>query len=293
MTDSSTTFNSPTPLVSICLPTFNGAATVSETIRSILAQSFQQWELVISDDESTDNTLIKIGEFDDPRIRIIGGRKRSTPADNWNHCINHAQGKYIKVMGQDDLLLTDCIESEVEILDDPSYSELSFCFSKRNIISSSGQTIIRNRGFDHETDVVEIPSLLPKIVRSGTNIFGEPVAVMIRASALHKAGGFTGSYVIDLDMWIRLLEIGPARSTHKTLVAFRVGANSWSHALKSSQAHETVELYKLLAKKFPSKISRLDTSIGYFTAKINQWARSSVAPVLVAMNRYRPMRADQ
>jgi glycosyltransferase involved in cell wall biosynthesis len=293
MTDSSTTTNSPTPLVSICLPTFNGAATVSETIRSILTQSFQQWELVVSDDESTDDTLIKIREFDDPRIRIISGRKRSTPADNWNHCITHAQGKYIKVMGQDDLLLPDCIKSEVELMDNSLHSELSFCFSKRNIISSSGQTVIRNRGFDHKTDVVEILSLLPKIVRSGTNIFGEPVAVMIRATALKKAGGFAGSYVIDLDMWIRLLEIGPARSTHKTLVAFRVGATSWSNALKSSQAYETAELYKRLTKKFPAKISRLDTSIGYFTARINQWARSSVIPVLIAINRYLPTRGDQ
>jgi glycosyltransferase involved in cell wall biosynthesis len=293
MTDSSMTTNAPTPLVSICLPTFNGAATISETIRSILAQSFQQWELVISDDESTDNTLIKIGEFNDPRIRIISGRKRSIPADNWNHCINHAQGKYIKVMGQDDLLLPDCIKSEVELMDNPLYSELSFCFSKRNIISSSGQIVIRNRGFDHKTDVVEILSLLPQIVRSGTNIFGEPVAVMIRATALKKAGEFAGSYVIDLDMWIRLLEIGPARSTHETLVAFRVGATSWSNALKSSQAYETTELYKRLTKKFPGKISRLDMSIGYFTARINQWARSSVIPVLIAVNRYLPTRGDQ
>jgi glycosyltransferase involved in cell wall biosynthesis len=293
MTDSSMTFHSPTPIVSICLPTFNGAATVSETIRSVLSQSFQQWELVISDDESTDNTLIKIREFDDPRIRIISGRQRSTPADNWNHCINHAKGKYIKVMGQDDLLLLDCIKSEVEIMDHPSHSELSFCFSKRNIISSSGKTIIHNRGFDDETDVVEIPSILPRIVRSGTNIFGEPVAVMIRATALRRVGGFMGSYVIDLNMWIRLLQIGPARSTHKTLVAFRVGANSWSHALKSSQAHETSELYKQLVKLFPGKISRLDTTIGYFTARINQWARSVLVPILILTNRYLPMRADQ
>jgi len=293
MTDSSMTSNSPTPIVSICLPTYNGAATVAETIQSILAQSFQQWELVVSDDESTDDTLIKVREFEDPRIRIMSDRKRSTPADNWNHCVSHARGKYIKVMGQDDLLLIDCIKTEVEILDNPSYSEVSFCFSKRNIISSSGQTIIRGRGFNHETDVVEIPSLLPKIVRSGTNIFGEPVAVMIRAAVLKKAGGFTGSYVIDLDMWIRLLEIGPAKSTHKTLVAFRVGATSWSHALKSSQAHETAELYKRLAEKFPGKISRLDTTIGYFTAKINQWARTAIVPVLIAMNQHRPMRADQ
>jgi glycosyltransferase involved in cell wall biosynthesis len=248
---------------------------------------------VVSDDESTDDTLIKIREFDDPRIRIISGRKRSTPADNWNHCITHAQGKYIKVKGQDDLLLPDCIKSEVELMDNSLHSELSFCFSKRNIISSSGQTVIRNRGFDHKTDVVEILSLLPKIVRSGTNIFGEPVAVMIRATALKKAGGFAGSYVIDLDMWIRLLEIGPARSTHKTLVAFRVGATSWSNALKSSQAYETTELYKRLTKKFPGKISRLDMSIGYFTARINQWARSAIVPVLIFANRYIPKRAGQ
>jgi len=291
MTDSSMTINSLKPIVSICLPTYNGSATVSETIQSILTQSFQQWELIVSDDKSTDDTLIKIKEFEDPRIRIVSSRQRSTPADNWNHCIAHAQGKYIKVMGQDDLLLPDCIKSEVEIMDHPSHSELSFCFSRRNIISSSGRIIIRSRGFDNETDLVEIPLLLPKIVRSGANIFGEPVAVMIRASALKKVGGFTGSYVIDLNMWIRLLQIGPAISTHKTLVSFRVGATSWSHALKTRQAHETSELHKNLLKQFPGKISRLDMAIGFFAAKLNQWARSVVVSILLFTNRHFPTRA--
>ena len=293
MTDSSIIINSQKPIVSICLPTYNGSATVCETIRSVLTQTFQQWELIVSDDESTDNTLIKIREFNDSRIRIISSRKRTTPADNWNHCIDHAQGRYIKVMGQDDLLLPNCIESEVEIMDHPLHSELSFCFSKRNIISSSGRIIIRSRGFDHETDLVEFPLLLSKIVRSGSNIFGEPVAVMIRASALKKVGGFVGSYVIDLNMWIRFLQIGPAISTHKTLVAFRVGATSWSHALKSRQAHETSELHKNLVEQFPGKISRLDMTIGFFAAKINQWARSVVVSILLFNESSIPTRAGQ
>ena len=278
------TFNSPTPIVSICVPTFNGAATVSETIRSILHQSFQEWELVISDDESTDNTLIKIDEFDDPRIRIIGNRQRTTPADNWNHCIEHAQGKYIKVMGQDDLLLSDCLESEVEIMDQESNCDLSFCFSKRNVISPSGRTIIRNRGLNNKINVVKLPSILPKLVRSGTNIFGEPVAGMIRATALKKVGGFQGNYIIDLDMWIRLLQIGPAIHTQKTLVSFRVGKSSWSHLLRSSQADETSELFRRLARQFPDQISNTDLRIGRFSAKLKQWARTMIIPLLIFIN---------
>ena len=287
------TFNSPTPIVSICVPTFNGAVTVSETIRSILRQSFQQWELVISDDESTDNTLSKIEEFDDPRIQIISRRQRTTPADNWNHCIEHAQGKYIKVMGQDDLLLSDCLKSEVEIMDQVSYSDFSFCFSKRNIISSSGQTIIRNRGLNDKINVVKLPSILPKLVRSGTNIFGEPVAGMIRATALKKVGGFNGSYIIDLDMWIRLLQIGPAIHTQKTLVSFRVGESSWSHILRASQADETSELFRRLAHQFPDQISNTDLRIGRFSAKLNQWARTMIVPLLISMNQLLPSRAGQ
>lgn len=286
-------FDSPSPIVSICLPTFNGAATVSETIQSILRQSFQQWELVISDDESTDNTLTKIKEFDDPRIRIISRRQRTTPADNWNHCIEHAQGKYIKVMGQDDLLLSDCLKSEVEIMDQASNGDFSFCFSKRNIISPSGQTIIRDRGLQNKIKVVKLPSILAKLVRSGTNIFGEPVAGMIRATALKKVGGFNGSYIIDLDMWIRLLQIGPAIHTQKTLVSFRVGKSSWSHLLRSSQADETSELFRRLARQFPDQISNTDLRIGHFSAKLKQWARTTIIPLLIFMRQLLPSRAGQ
>ena len=285
------TFNSPTPIVSICVPTFNGVVTVSETIQSILRQSFQQWELVISDDESTDNTLTKIKEFDDPRIRIISRRQRTTPADNWNHCIEHAQGKYIKVMGQDDLLLSHCLESEVEIMDQASNGDFSFCFSKRNIISPSGQTIIRDRGLHNKINVVKFPSILAKLVRSGTNIFGEPVAGMIRATALKKVGGFNGSYIIDLDMWVRLLQIGPAIHTQKTLVSFRVGKSSWSHLLRSSQADETSELFRRLARQFPDQISNTDLRIGHFSAKLKQWARTTIIPLLIFFNQFLPSRA--
>ena len=287
------TFNSPTPIVSICVPTFNGAATVSETIRSILQQSFQEWELVISDDESADNTLTKIKEFDDPRIRIISSRPRTTPADNWNHCIEHAQGKYIKVMGQDDLLLSDCLESEVEIMDQESNCDLSFCFSKRNIISPSGRTIIRNRGLNNKINVVKLPSILPKLVRSGTNIFGEPVAGMIRATSLKKVGGFHGNYIIDLDMWIRLLQVGPAIHTQKTLVSFRVGKSSWSHLLRSSQADETSELFRRLAHQFPDQISNIDLRIGRFSAKLKQRARTTIVPLLIFTNQFLPSRAGK
>jgi len=293
MTNSSTMFDSPSPIVSVCLPTFNGAATVSETIQSILRQSFQQWELVISDDESTDNTLTKIKEFDDPRIRIISRRQRTTPADNWNHCIEHAQGKYIKVMGQDDLLLSDCLKSEVEIMDQASNGDFSFCFSKRNIISPSGQTIIRDRGLHNKIKVVKLPSILAKLVRSGTNIFGEPVAGMIRATALKKVGGFNGSYIIDLDMWIRLLQIGPAIHTQKTLVSFRVGKSSWSHLLRSSQADETSELFRRLARQFPDQISNTDLRIGHFSAKLKQRARTTIIPLLIFINPLLPSRASQ
>ena len=287
------TFNSPTPIVSICVPTFNGAATVSETIRSILQQSFQEWELVISDDESTDDTLTKIKEFDDPRIRIISSRQRTTPADNWNHCIEHAQGKYIKVMGQDDLLLSDCLESEVEIMDQESNCDLSFCFSKRNIISPSGRTIIRNRGLNNKINVVKLPSILPKLVRSGTNIFGEPVAGMIKATSLKKVGGFHGNYTIDLDMWIRLLQVGPAIHTQKTLVSFRVGKSSWSHLLRSSQADETSELFRRLAHQFPDQISNIDLRIGRFSAKLKQRARTTIVPLLIFTNQFLPSRAGK
>ena len=248
----------PEILVSICIPTYNGASTIAETLKSCLNQTLQNFEIIISDDNSTDATLNEVQSIDDPRIKILNRETSTTPTDNWNRVINAASGHYIKVLGQDDILFTDCLEFEVLVMEKNRHLSPSFCFSRRDIIDETGRTLIYSRGWIPKAGMCSFPSAISTITRSGGNTIGEPVVGLIDLDSLKQTQGFRGSYLIDLNMWISLLHIGPALHTTKTLMAFRVGASSWSYKLRRHQASQTISFIQDLRKSFPEDISRFD-----------------------------------
>ena len=270
----------PEVLVSICIPTYNGASTIAETLKSCINQTLQNFEIIISDDNSTDATLNEVQSIDDPRIKILNRETSTTPADNWNRAVNAASGHYIKVLGQDDILFTDCLESEVIVMEKNRHLSPSFCFSRRDIIDETGRTLIYSRGWIPKTGMCSFPSAISTITRSGGNPIGEPVVGLIDLDSLKQTQGFRGSYLIDLNMWISLLHIGPALHTTKTLMAFRVGASSWSYKLRRHQASQTISFIQDLRKSFPEDISRFDQIVGITLAYLKPKLR--VLVILIA-----------
>ena len=124
------------------------------------------------------------------------------------------------------------------------------------------------------------PSAISTITRSGGNPIGEPVVGLIALDSLKQTQGFRGSYLIDLNMWISLLHIGPALHTTKTLMAFRVGASSWSYKLRRHQASQTISFIQDLRKSFPEDISRFDQIVGITLAYLKPKLR--VLVILIA-----------
>jgi glycosyltransferase involved in cell wall biosynthesis len=252
----------PEVLVSICIPTYNGVGTIAKTLKSCINQTHKNFEIIISDDNSTDETLNEVRSINDPRIKILARRISTTPADNWNHAANAASGRYIKVLGQDDILFTDCLESEVSVMEKNRHLGPSFCFSHRDIIDETGRTLIHARGWSPKHGLCSFPSAISRIVRSGGNPIGEPVVGLIDSQSLRRTNGYAGSYLIDLNLWIDLLRIGPAIHTNKTLMAFRVGASSWSYRLRQHQTSETIRFINVQRQSFPEYVSRFDEIFG-------------------------------
>jgi glycosyltransferase involved in cell wall biosynthesis len=236
-----------TPAISVCIPTFNGDRTIEETLRSVLNQTFSDFEIVICDDSSTDKTLQIVAQFDDPRIIVSKFEKAPDPAANWNRAVRLCRGQYVKVMGQDDVLYPQCLEMEMRAFTE--YSDIApvFVFSNRDIILESGfklkrSNLFRRTGFQS----VGRNKALRSVLRSGRNTIGEPVAVTMRRDTFEKTRGFEGSYVVDLAMWFDLLEYGSAVKNHQVLSAFRISRSSWSFRLRKSQARQTIELFEKL-----------------------------------------------
>lgn len=101
-------------LVSIIMPSYNTGAFIKETIQSVLNQSYENWELIIVDDCSTDNTDEVVLPFlNDQRIRYIKNEKNSGAAVSRNRALREAKGKWIAFLDSDDLWLPEKLEKQV------------------------------------------------------------------------------------------------------------------------------------------------------------------------------------
>lgn len=94
---------------SVCIPAYNGARLIGETLTSILTQSFQDFEIIVSDDCSDDDTVAVASRIGDPRIRCFQNRTNLGYGKNLEVCCSHAQGSVLFLMGQDDILLKDAL----------------------------------------------------------------------------------------------------------------------------------------------------------------------------------------
>jgi len=259
--------------VSVSVPMYNGADHIGECIDSVLRQTFTDFELVLIDDASTDRTVEIARSFDDGRIRIIENPQRLGAEGNWNAALEYSRGVYVKVLSHDDVIYPTCLERQVAVLEaDP---ELLWVTVRRDILDGDSRVLVRDRGLKGLSGKLEAPGIFRVLIRSGTNIFGEGAAVLMRRDAAIAAGGFDGrrGYVIDLDLWIRLLLEGPAFALDETLAVFRVSAGQWSVSLARLQARQVRELFAELRTRPEVSVGPSDAAVGWFRAGVTAWMR--------------------
>ncbi len=132
------------PIVSVGMPVFNCAGTIGQAICSILNQTFKDWELLIIDDGSTDNTLEIATSFDDPRIIVTrGGENKRLPA-RLNECVNKASGTFFARMDGDDIAYPGRFECQLEYL--RSYPEVDLAAAWVVVFRSDGVALGVRRG---------------------------------------------------------------------------------------------------------------------------------------------------
>lgn len=104
------------PLVSIVMPVHNGAEFIDDTIHSVLGQTYENWELLIVDDSSSDNTLEVIGQFSSEKIRLITCKKNGGAAKARNRGVRAAKGRYLCFLDADDLWQPDKLQRQIEFM---------------------------------------------------------------------------------------------------------------------------------------------------------------------------------
>ena len=227
------------PLVSICVPVYNGERYLERAIRSALDQTYVNTEIVIVDDGSRDRSWNIIESFHDTRIVAVRNEANLGPEGNWNKALTLSSGKYVKLFHQDDLLAPDCVAKQVRGLEMHPNAVLAYC--KRRIIGSRDQHYMY-RGPGIGLGAIDGAQLVKSCLMSGSNLIGEPSAVMFRRTLVDRVGLFSARfpYVIDLDYWVRLLQHGDAYYCDEALASFRVSRQQWSVALGSRQSTDFV-----------------------------------------------------
>jgi len=104
------------PRVTIALPVYNGAATLAVAVRSIVMQTFSNWELIILNDASTDHSLDVMRSFDDPRIRLVEGDRNIGLSARLNMAVDMARGEYFARMDQDDISFPERLRKQLDYL---------------------------------------------------------------------------------------------------------------------------------------------------------------------------------
>jgi GT2 family glycosyltransferase len=268
-------------LVSVCIPTFNGAQFIKQTLESILGQTYDHLEVIIQDDGSTDNTMEIVRSFTDPRLTVRTSPENLGGASNWNAATSSYRGKYLKVVCQDDLLASNCIEQEVHTLD--TNPEAAFCWSRRRVINQSGKTIMNSIGGRSNGQIQYFHDGIRSVIRGGKNPFGEPCCVMMRSDVFAKTNGFAGEYLVDFQMWLQLWEKGGAVATGKTMSSFRVSSNSWTSKLRGTHANDMASLLHSLRGRVEG-VTSFDVALGSIRARIREKARVLVIIVSTAKN---------
>jgi len=257
------------PKLSIAIPLYNCESHIRETIDSVLSQTFEDFELVIIDDQSTDSSYHIALSYDDPRIRVMRNIERQGFFGNWNACLDVMSGTYCKLLPHDDPLEPSCLEEQVKILDKHPDVELVHC--ARKIIDPTGKVLTTRRQKERE-GIKESNASLQRIVRSGTNPIGEPAAVMFRQKTKERISGFSNAdmYSIDIEYWSRLLAEGKRYYIDRVLCSFRVWPNSASVRLFGSQSHSMRRFFQRLQKNHrPSRAERISIVI---------WCGSKTSP---------------
>lgn len=217
-----------TPYVSVIMKVYNGEDYLCDAIDSILNQSFENYELLILDDASSDSSLDIIETYRDSRIRVLINKENQGIVKGQNRLINEAKGKYIAVMDCDDISFSDRLEKQVAFLDgNPDYI---LCASNRKeIIDNKYISSIKIKKYTCNS--IKFAMYFKNIVTHSS--------IMFRSEMYKDEGILYGpeNLAEDYGAILDMMEKHPIAILPDRLVAYRIYNNSVSHA----QSNETYE----------------------------------------------------
>ena len=224
-------------MISVILPTYNSESTLSIAVNSILKQTFREFELLVIDDGSTDNTEIIINSFRDSRIKVFKTEHQGLPKI-LNLGISLASNNFIARMDADDIALSTRFEEQIKAI-----KKYDFVSSWFGVVNNNNKLlyIIKNpTSHDEIRDKLALHS-----------VFCHPAA-MYRKDAIVELGGYSDTCLEDYDLWLRAINKFKFYNIPQILLFYRMHKRSITGSTNLKSYHYSLQdkYYKDLTKCF-------------------------------------------
>lgn len=223
------------PLVCICIPTYNAAATIRETLASILAQTYTNLVIHVSDNASTDKTLEIVESMADPRIHIHRHEKNIGGEGNFTRCINLAEGKYTAIFHADDIYKSEMVARQVAFLE--SHPDAGAVFTEADMIDESGNKIGAIAFPDKLKSLgnrINFENIFKSVLRY-SNFFICPSAMLRTDIYLNEIQVWRGDMFntgADLDVWLRVARRHSTGILPERLMRYRISTTQGLQGLR-------------------------------------------------------------
>lgn len=198
------------PLVSVAIPTFNRAPLLKKCVATVLAQTYPRFELLVSDNASTDDTSEVLSGFDDKRLRVIRQEINIGLLPNWNACVAAARGEYIVVLSDDDTIEPWLLERCIGVV--AQRPQIPVVIGLSNLHSGALSHSFAARTSRHlKTGVCAGNDILLAYLKNEIGVIAT-CSVMFRTEVLRRGGGFPLDFphTADVAAWAPLLFLGEA-----------------------------------------------------------------------------------
>lgn len=241
------------PTVSVIIPAYNGAALIGETLASLTTQTLTDWEAIVVDDCSTDNTREVVAAFPDPRVRLVLNERNSGPVRTRNRAAAEARGRYIAALDQDDLCQPERFARQVALLD--AYPGIALLGTAANFLCEG---VVGPSTYAPVTT----PALLAWLTRIENPIVWS--TVMVRAEVARILDPFTRPeilYAEDFDLYHRVQPLGQIARIDEPLLLYRQHAGGaskrFTDTMRASATRVLAEAHEPLFGGRAGEIARL------------------------------------
>jgi glycosyltransferase involved in cell wall biosynthesis len=251
------------PRVTVFIPTYNRAGVLPEAIKSVLAQTYDDFKLVVSDNVSTDSTAEVVRSFDDPRLEYVRQPENLGMLGNHNWSLAHIDTEFGLIVSDDDLLYPPLLERMVAELD--RVPRAGMVHSAFDIIDEDGNVLLSHRNWTYglDKDRVEPPEeFITESMKWSCRVCAS--TALMRKEAL-PAGGMSAEDfpAIDFGMWLRMAAAGwEFAYLDETLGAYRIHGDTHSSAFGPPQGPGYVQGVEIVARLKAVKLRFLDTHNG-------------------------------